>query len=335
MARTAPLIAVLVLAAWMAFTAPASASRLGDWNPLEQHISREEGMLHNYSDGAFHGERRLTAAQLRDVRNGLADRFAIKPVPLLANKGLITVRAFDDLVIRQLGLGDIADRVQRETRKAGLRPPKLFGSEVVARMLEIRHNQGKKDEALELYPWEPITRAEVAWSIAELVELPQSEVTWVRRWLETYRLPRYTKNQRLILRRAVARIGMPFVWGGLRDRAGGGQVHGGFDCSGFLWRVFKGSGLAAGRKLGDRTVKGMAHAIPASQRVNLGHIQPADLTFYARWPRPKKRYGSYLHHSGIALSKRWVISATHQGVMILPLFDDWLWEEFAWGRRVL
>src|SRR4051812_33195535 len=190
----------------MAVVAPASASRLGTWNPLEQRISRDEGLLHNYSDGSFHGERRLTTAQLTIIRDGLADRFARKPVPLDSHEGLVSVRAFDDLVIRQLGLGDMADRVQRETSKAGLRPIHFFGSEVVARMLEIRHNQSKKEEKLELYPWEPITRAEAAWSMAEVVELDQAEVTWVRRWLETYRLPRYTAMQKKVLRLAVARI---------------------------------------------------------------------------------------------------------------------------------
>jgi cell wall-associated NlpC family hydrolase len=327
-------LAVLVLSAFLTSTAPAAVSpQFGSWSKLEQRITMREGLLRKFKDGKFHGERRLTAGQLAQVRDSLANRYARQPVPLRRYRGKVTIRQFHDLVVRQLGFGPEARHVQKEAWRAGLRPNRWFGTEVVARLIELRHNQDEKYDRNELYPWDPITRAEVAWSLAEVVETRESEFTWIHRWLARFNLPRYNAAQKRVLRRAVSLTGMPFVWGGTRDRAGGGQVHGGYDCSGFLTRVFVHSGDPAGRKIRARTAVGMARE--ANPRIRLKNVRAGDLVFFARWPRPIRRYGSLIHHSGIAMSKDWVISATHQGVNVYPLFDDWLWEEFAWGRRIL
>jgi hypothetical protein len=330
-ARTAPRLAVLVFAAlFLASASPAAAASFGNWSRLEQRIALQEGLLRPYKDGRLHGERRLTAGQLGLIRDGLANRFAYQPVPLRRYTGQVTIQQFHELVVRQLGLGDVAEKVQKETFRAGLRPNQWFGTEVVARMLELRHNQNRKNDRLELYPWQPISRAEVAWSLAEIVETKESEYEWIRKWIEDrYKLPKYSFAQKRILRRAISRTGMPFVWGGSNDRAVG-QAKGGYDCSGFISRVL--SGLPEGRGVVGGSAVSLANG--AHPHVKLSQVRATDLVFFARWPRPRKRYGSLIHHSGIALSKDWVISATHQGVMVLPLFDDWLWEEFAWGRHV-
>ena len=84
------------------------------------------------------------------------------------------------------------------------------------------------------------------------------------------------------MRIAIARIGMPYVWGGETDRASaayGGQVHGGYDCSGLAWRVFKLSGLPAAALQG-RTAAQQAGEIPRSARLRLGQVQGGDLLFF-------------------------------------------------------
>ena len=48
--------------------------------------------------------------------------------------------------------------------------------------------------------------------------------------------------QRQVLTRAVSFVGYPYVWGGTSEAAQqtfGKPEPGGFDCSGFVWRVFK------------------------------------------------------------------------------------------------
>ena len=58
----------------------------------------------------------------------------------------------------------------------------------------------------------------------------------------TFQLPALTDWQHQMLQTAVTLVGYPYVWGGTSDSAqvfGGKSVPGGFDCSGFVWRVYK------------------------------------------------------------------------------------------------
>ena len=49
-------------------------------------------------------------------------------------------------------------------------------------------------------------------------------------------LPVTTGQRHAALARAIRLIGMPYVWGGTNDKAIG-QAHGGYDCSGLVWRA--------------------------------------------------------------------------------------------------
>jgi cell wall-associated NlpC family hydrolase len=40
-------------------------------------------------------------------------------------------------------------------------------------------------------------------------------------------------------------------------------------------------------------------------------------------------------HVGIALSDKFMIHSSSQGVYVAPLFESWRQAEFAWARRVL
>ncbi len=110
---------------------------------------------------------------------------------------------------------------------------------------------------------------------------------------------------------------MPYVWGGETDTASsqyGPQAHGGYDCSGFVWRVFKLSGDPAGASIGGRTAAAMALEIPKSERLKFATVQPADLLFF-----------------GNATSRTWasrssqdfMIHSRARASTIAPLFDDW------------
>ena len=129
---------------------------------------------------------------------------------------------------------------------------------------------------------------------------------------------------------------MPYVWGGETDTtrgADGPQVHGGYDCSGYVWRVFKLSGNPAGRSISGRTAADQAGEIPKSRRISFDGIKPADLLFFGRGSFSSGPGG--IVHEGIALSGAFMINASGQGVYVSPLFEHWRRNEFTWGRRVV
>src|SRR5205823_358284 len=114
-----------------------------------------------------------------------------------------------------------------------------------------------------------------------------------------------------------------------------GQVHGGYDCSGFVWRVFKLSGNPAGAKIGGRTAAQQASEIPKSRRLRLGQVRPGDLLFFGSAKFRSRATEANVIHEGIALSPDFAIHSSSQGVYVLPLYEGWLHDEFAWARRVL
>ena len=131
---------------------------------------------------------------------------------------------------------------------------------------------------------------------------------------------------------------MPYIWGGETDRSPryyGYQAHGGYDCSGFVWRVFKLSGHAAGKRIGGRTAAQMAGEIRKSQRRRLDDVRPGDLVFFGRASFNAKATEAGVDHVGIALSEHWMIHASAQGVYVSSLDEDWRRERFTWARRVL
>jgi cell wall-associated NlpC family hydrolase len=250
----------------------------------------------------------------------------------------VSVTAFDRALVAQLGLLDVADAVQAQARGAGLNPPPYFGSEVVARELGLRFNHPAPHDDRELYPSDAITRAEAAWSLAQVHGFSDWDVAGARETLVRFAVPALTGSQRRVLRVAVSKIGMPYVWGGETDgRAGvwGRQQHGGYDCSGFAWRVFKTPGFPAGRRIHGRTAAQQAGEIRRSQRIRLEAVQPGDLLFFGRAGFDSKATERGIVHMGIAISPDFMINSSGQGVAVAPLFDEWRRGEFAWARRAL
>jgi cell wall-associated NlpC family hydrolase len=334
-----PRLAALLLGAFLAvcaLPAPARAATAADWNLPEQRAVVAAGVLPALPDGAFHGEAPLEVAQLQGSLAALAGRSGTAAVAVRGTR--VTLSRFDALLVAQLGLGDVARHVRAVARTRRLRPPAWFGTEVVARYLALRTNHLAADDALELGPREEITRAEAAHSLARVLAFRGWEVADARARLGAFALPGYGPRTRAALRLAVAKIGMPYVWGGETDTASslyGPQVHGGYDCSGFVWRVYKLSGNPAGAAIGGRTAAQMAGEVPAAARVALDAVRPGDLVFFgpARFGDPATEAG--ITHVGIALSPQWMIHASSQGVYVSSLEDPWRRQSFSWARRVL
>jgi cell wall-associated NlpC family hydrolase len=330
---------VAVAAACVAAIAPATtahaATTSANWDKREQRAVVHAGVLPALP-GGFHGERGLTPGQLRAALRTIAERTGAPPVDPPAAR--VSVELFHRLVVKQLGLGDLARSVQDEAQRAGLDPPRRFGTEVVARQLGLRFDHPAQDDRLELYPADTITRAEAAYSFARVLASGSGGAYYAHEVLDRFALPRYSSAQRRALHTAVSKIGMPYVWGGESDDASGQfgpQAHGGYDCSGFVWRVFKLSGDPAGSRIGGRTAAQMAGEIKRGQRVRFDAVQPADLLFFGRASFGSKATESGITHVGIALSRDFMIHSSSQGVYVAPLFETWRRAEFAWARRVL
>jgi cell wall-associated NlpC family hydrolase len=279
----------------------------------------------------------LTGTRLHEELGQLAASLGAEPVK--APFSSVSVTTFDALLVEQLGAGDVATAVQHEAWRAGLNPPPAFGTEVVARLLGLRDNLPFADDARELYPGDAITLAEAKHSFAVAARWRGGGAAWAAQELSTFKLPRYDAAQRRVLRLAVSKVGMPYIWGGETDGRSsyfGGQVHGGYDCSGLVWRVFKLSGLPYGGSIRGRTAAAQAGEIRRSARIRLDDVRGGDLVFFGAARFWMKATEKRIVHEGIALSPDWMVHSSAQGVYVSPLrLDPWRAKRFSWARRVL
>ena len=251
----------------------------------------------------------------------------------------LTMQDLDARLVIALGLKDAAARFIAVAKASGLAPPSRFGTEVVARLLGLRKNHPKSQDALERLPADTASRAEAAYSLARIGEVDDWELDAVRAQAEAFALPALADWQRRLLAAAAKRIGYPYVWGGTSDREQapfGTAVPGGYDCSGFVWRVFKlqayaGSGTLSSTLRG-RTTYEMSGEVPKTKRVAFDSLQPADVVFFgSKGPKSKP---TQVDHMGIALGNGWMIHSSRHGVALAPI-DGWYRTAFAWGRRPL
>jgi cell wall-associated NlpC family hydrolase len=209
----------------------------------------------------------------------------------------------------------------------------------VARLLGLRLDHPAAQDALESLPNRPITRAEAAYSFAHVLGLNDWSTQYVQQAADSFTLPAFSTWQRRILTTAIHYVGYPYVWGGTSPTAEtefGIHSVGGFDCSGFVWRVYKltsyaGEGDLAG-VLRGRTTYQMSGEVPHSKLISAKKLQPADVMFFgARGPRSSP---SVVDHAAIYLGNGWFVQSSGEGVTLLP-FDGWYTHSFAWGRRPL
>jgi cell wall-associated NlpC family hydrolase len=251
----------------------------------------------------------------------------------------VTIKQLDAALVSYLGLGGAARAIERTLAAAGLQPPPNTGTEAVARMLGLRLNHPASEDSLELLPNQPATRAEAAWSFARVLRLQPADLAGVARAAAGFMLPPLTPWQRRILTTAVSYVGYPYVWGGTsptHEVEFGVPSAGGFDCSGFVWRVYKltpyaDEGDLAG-VLRGRTTYQMSGEVPRRERIAAAALQPGDVMFFgANGPRSRP---SVVDHAAIYLGNGWFVQSSDEGVTLLP-FDGWYRQSFAWARRPL
>jgi cell wall-associated NlpC family hydrolase len=109
-----------------------------------------------------------------------------------------------------------------------------------------------------------------------------------------------TAELNAMLRAAMSRQGMPYVWGSAGPRS--------FDCSGLVQWSFAQAGIAMPRVAADQALAGPA--VPVSR------LQPGDLLFYHTDPTAPR----YISHVAIYVGNGWMIQAPEPGrnVQVVP-----------------
>jgi len=288
------------------------------------------------SVAAFRADDTLTQGELATLVAGLTKRAASVPADPAAP---VTVTQLDARFVRALNLADAAKAFYDGARAAGLAVPSRFGTETVARLLGLRINHPAARDDLELLPSDPVTRAETAYSVAQILRFQGWETQSVEDAAATFELSTLTAWQTKVLNTAVRFVGFPYVWGGTSEKSEapfGIQAHGGFDCSGFVWRVYKLQAYPGGSAL-VTTIKGrttyqMSGEVPKSKRIPFAKLQPADVVFFG--PNGPSSKAASVGHTGIYLGNGWMIHSSGQGVAV-TLLTGWYRQQFAWGRRPL
>jgi cell wall-associated NlpC family hydrolase len=325
---------VCVLITLLAWSPGAAAKPATSWAQAELKAVVAAGLM--AKEAAARPNDPLTKGELATISAGLLH---VTPTAPSAPTAAVTMSGLDSKLVTTLGLSDTAKLFTESAKTAGLTPPSRFGTEVVARLLGLRTNHPAALDKLELSPNEPASHAEAAYSAARILKFGEWDVSSTQEVAATFVLPALTPWQKQVLNTAVRLIGFPYVWGGESETTSspyGPQVHGGFDCSGFVWRVFKLQAYPNEGQLADvlqgRTTYAMSGEVKRAKRISLAKLQPADVIFFgAAGPKSKP---AQVNHMGIYLGNGWFIHSSVYGVAVVQL-SGWYAERFAWGRRPL
>jgi cell wall-associated NlpC family hydrolase len=332
---------ILAIAAVFAvLAAPAAAQRnaraaQASWAQREIKLVVSHGLMAK-SVQSFRPNNPLTRDALTALVAGLEPDAAAASTKSTAP---VTMAQLDAALVRALGLSDAAAAFAAGARTAGLAPPSRFGTEVVARLLGLRTNHPAQLDSLELLPSQPATRAEAAYSAAQILKLGDWQTQQVEELAQGFVLPALSAWQTRVLKTAVRFIGYPYVWGGTSENAEapfGVQAVGGFDCSGFVWRVYKlqayPDGAALATTLKGRTTFAMSGEVQPAKRISFARLKPGDVLFWgAAGTRSKP---AQVDHAGIYLGGGWFIHSSGYGVALAQL-SGWYKQRFAWARRPL
>jgi cell wall-associated NlpC family hydrolase len=331
----------LLAAVGLLFVTSAQLSAAGptqnsSWAQAQIGVVAAHGLLGGDAS-AFRPDDPLTAGDLADLVTGLTQKPVVVPADPTAP---VTIAQLDAALVRGEGLSIAAARFLTGVRAAGLTPPGRLGTEAVARLLGLRLDHPRSQESLEPTPSSIATRAEAAYSAAKILRWQGWEKKYVQSLAATFSPELVSGWQQTVLQQAVSLIGFPYVWAGTSEKPQaplGTTVPGGFDCSGFVWRVYKLASYSVGTPLAStlrgRTTYAMSGEVPAAQRILYPSLQPADVLFFgARGPRSKP---AQVDHAGIYLGGGWMIDSGSTGVHLSPISIGYWATRFAWARRPL
>lgn len=206
-------------------------------------------------------------------------------------------------------------------------------SQTFTRVLGMRYNHLQGTEQLEVAPDEAMRFAHIAYMLHKAAVAEQWRLDSLRSYT-TFDLPRLGTNQSTVLTTAVSLIGQPYVWAG-ESEGTQPEGHGGFDCSGFVWRTIINSGVPAAERvhITARTSYDMS-AVAKRKRVRRARLKPGDIIFFGSRGTASTPAENY--HAGVWMGKGWFVhsSGSNDGVTITRLEGYWS-DQFSWGRRAL
>ena len=291
---------------------------------------------------SFRPDEALTRAELHAAILGLG-----KPHRAPADPArIVTMRELDAQLVAAAGLLPSARAIRLAAAAAGLAPTDMVGTETVARLLGLRLNHPQGSEELERAPKQPASRAEAAYSLVKLRALDPARIAAIQQLAASFSVPALTDLQREVLARALRFVGYPYVFAGMSEKtqkiwsatAPGNTitVPGGFDCSGFVWRIYKlqpfDDAPALAAVLRGRTSYAMSGEVAKSVRIDPTALQPADVLFFgSQGPKSKP---AEVGHMGIYVGNGWFVHSSSGGVTLQPL-QGWYATTLAWARRPL
>jgi hypothetical protein len=254
----------------------------------------------------------------------------------------VTTREAHRALVLAIGFGDLAAGADALHLRDGtpIETPKDFGTLLIGMRIGLRYNH--RDESLEVGPDDPLSRAEVAWSLFRAA----TEPPWMHDSLSGYStmtLPNLMPKMQRVVDFAVRYVGYPYIWGGEWNEATspgyccGYQPVGGFDCSGFTWWVMKQAVSGwdntpprdyAGWDLPQRISASMA---AEGKRVRWNDKRPGDLLFY------DGNDDGRVDHVDTYIGGDWAIDSggSNAGVTITWVSGNWYEDHFVRARRVI
>lgn len=246
---------------------------------------------------------------------------------------------------KALGLKAELSGLDNISTKTGepLKHPRWFGAMAISGALRLFYNH--TDDAREILPHQPVTRADAAYALRQA---SAAAGTWRINALRRFRsitIAQTSPQRRDMIEFAFSYIGYPYFpagdWHGPTPSGYccGAQKQGGFDCSGFVWWVVKEPGGGydntsirryKGWPLPERSSREMARA--ATPRLTMQQTLPGDLVFSDI--DGKGNDYQAIDHVGIALGNGWMIHASGPGVLLEWVGDGWWPKRLRWGRRM-
>ncbi len=252
----------------------------------------------------------------------------------------VTVGAVDAAFVAAAGMDATSARAEQLITAAGYLARPGVGTEIVARLLRLRTNLEQADDAKENAWYEQASRGDAIWSAAQVLKWGGWEKQAAIDTVELLaQLPATAGPQHEAIQRAFDFIGMPYVWGGTSEKAQvlfGANTAGGFDCSGFMWRVLAldpTSPTGALAAFGGRTTFEMAATAKPEQRLAPAAILPADMLMFG--PGGLNAASGSVGHNGMAISPQLFIHSSSQGVSLSRYDSGYYKDRLAFGKRIL
>ena len=115
-----------------------------------------------------------------------------------------------------------------------------------------------------------------------------------------------------VVRKALAYVGTPYVWGGTSPRTG-------FDCSGYVWYVYASQGIGIPRTADAQFAAGQTIA---------GDPEPGDLVFF-------QTYDWGASHVGIYLGNGWFVQEIAPNVHLSNFNSPYFRSRYIGARRFI